>query len=93
MAYKKDRYQRLSIIYYELQKMVPITRLELLEKVNDSIDNEVTIHTIEKDVQCLKIDFDVETYQVGHIGIKLVEKIDFVSALLEHLKVDPRNFK
>ena len=83
----KTQLRRISAIVKVLNTGETMKQEVLRLKVIDLIDRDFCKSTLEKDIQYLKMDFDLEFISYGIYGIKLKEKVDFLEILKLHLNL------
>lgn len=83
----KTQLRRISAIVKVLNTGETMKQEVLRLKVIDLIDRDFCKSTLEKDIQYLKMDFDLEFISYGIYGIKLKEKVDFLERLRLHLNL------
>lgn len=83
----KTQLRRISAIVKVLNTGETMKQEVLRLKVIDLIDRDFCKSTLEKDIQYLKMEFDLEFISYGIYGIKLKEKVDFLERLKLHLNL------
>lgn len=83
----KTQLRRISAIVKVLNTGVTIKQEQLRTDVVELIDREFCKSTLEKDMQYLKMEFDLELIHCGIYGVKLKEPIDFLERLRLHLNL------
>jgi len=83
----KTQLRRISAIVKILNTGVTIKQEQLRTDVVELIDRDFCKSTLEKDMQYLKMEFDLELIHCGIYGVRLKEKVDFLERLRLHLKL------
>jgi hypothetical protein len=83
----KTQLRRISAIVKVLNTGETMKQEVLRLKVIDLIDRDFCKSTLEKDIQYLKMEFDLELIHCGIYGVKLREPIDFLERLRLHLNL------
>ena len=83
----KTQLRRISAIVKVLNTGVTIKQEQLRTDVVELIDLDFCKSTLEKDMQYLKMEFDLELIHCGIYGVRLKEKVDFLEQLRLHLKL------
>jgi len=83
----KTQLRRISAIVKILNTGVTIKQEQLRTDVVELIDRDFCKSTLEKDMQYLKMEFDLELIHCGIYGVRLKEKVDFLEQLRLHLKL------
>jgi len=83
----KTQLRRISAIVKVLNTGVTIKQEQLRTDVVELIDRDFCKSTLEKDMQYLKMEFDLELIHCGIYGVRLKEKVDFLEQLRLHLKL------
>jgi hypothetical protein len=81
--------QRLNYICEILNRTyhtkIPINQVDILYKLNSKLDSQICKSQLEKDLQKLKFDFDLD-YKASRRGCYLESEIDFISALKSRIQ-------
>lgn len=77
----------MCLIHKLIENHGPISKKELIKGVNMFLDQTVCNSTIEKDLFCLRMDFDIQYKHIRKKGYVLENKIDFETQLLNYIKV------
>lgn len=87
---KKDKFilKRYAAIIEVLNSMQVVKIETIREKVSKKMDYEYSKSTIEKDLQNLKLDFDIEYRAVVTKGIQLIERVDYIERLTAYLNIN-----
>jgi len=83
----KTQLRRISAIVKILNTGVTIKQEQLRTDVIELIDRDFCKSTLEKDMQYLKMEFDLELIHCGIHGVRLREPINFLEQLRLHLKL------
>jgi len=92
MPINKNQIRRMCAIFSIVKNSRhPISKSELLEKVNDLTTSNIKMSSLEKDMFNLQICFDVELlylHQYSGYVLKDTSEYEFIRSLFEYLRIE-----
>ena len=92
MPINKNQIRRMCAIFSIVKNSkYPVSKLELLERVNDLTTSEIKMSSLEKDMFSLQLNFDVELlylHQYNGYVLKDTSEYLFIRSLFEYLRIE-----